>query len=392
MPGKEIIAMLLAGGKGTRLGVMTDKLAKPAIPFGGEFRLIDFPLSNCANSGIDTVGVMTQYEPLVLNSYIGNGSSWDLDRQNGGVIVLPPYLDRKRGANWYSGTANAIYQNIDYIETYDPEFVLVLSGDHIYKMDYSLMLKYHKEKNADVSIAVMEVPWEDTNRFGIMNTDKDDRIKEFLEKPEDAESNLASMGIYIFSWKYLKEYLVEDTRNPDSSGDFGKNIIPMMLEDKLSIYAYRFNGYWKDVGTIESYWSAHMDLLEENSELDLYDRDWIISSVNPHLPPIYISPDGDVIHSLVNKGSQIYGKVEDSVIFFDTIIEKDAIVKESIILPNVTIGKGSYINKAVICQDVTIGPNCKISYGTDEHNKITVIGEGKEIPEGTTIDTGFELE
>lgn len=266
MAKKEIVAMLLAGGKGTRLGVLTNNLAKPAVPFGAEFRLIDFPLSNCSNSGIDTVGILTQYEPLILNSYIGNGSSWELDRNNGGVTVLPPYV-HDGGGSWYNGTADAVYHNINYIDRYNPDYVLVLSGDHIYKMDYSKMLDFHKKKEADASIAVIEVPWKETHRFGIMNTNKDHKIIEFQEKPDKAKNNLASMGIYIFNWPTLKEHLIKDSRNPDSSGDFGKNIIPSLIKNNQSAYAYEYGGYWMDVGTIESYWKAHMDLIKKDAGL-----------------------------------------------------------------------------------------------------------------------------
>ncbi|RQD69833.1 MAG: glucose-1-phosphate adenylyltransferase, partial [Halanaerobium sp. MSAO_Bac5] len=294
MPKVEMLAMLLAGGKGSRLGVLTNNIAKPAVPFGAEYRLIDFPLSNCSNSGITTVGVLTQYKPLVLNRYIGSGSSWDLDRHTGGVTVLPPYV-KEGGGHWYKGTADAIYQNIEFIDLYDPEYVLVLSGDHIYKMDYSKMLEFHKEKKAEVSIAVLEVPWEETHRFGIMNTNQEQKIIEFQEKPKEAKNNLASMGIYIFNWETLRKYLNEEAeRNEDSAGDFGHNIIPAMMNDQLAFYAYTFKDYWKDVGTIESYWQAHMDLLGDQSKLDLQDRKWVIYSVNPNRPPQYISGKAEV--------------------------------------------------------------------------------------------------
>jgi len=327
MANLELLAMILAGGKGSRLGVLTKNIAKPAVPFGGEYRLIDFPLSNCSNSGIDTVGVLTQYKPLVLNSYIGNGSSWDLDRNRGGVTVLPPYV-KETGGSWYKGTADAIYQNIEFIDIYDPEYVLILSGDHIYKMDYSLMLDYHKEKNAEATIGVLEVPLEDANRFGIMNTDDSQRIFEFQEKPEKPKNNLASMGIYIFKWETLKKYLLKDAENDDSDGDFGKNIIPAMINNDLLIYAYKFTDYWKDVGTIESYWGAHMDLLGDSPELDLHDRNWIIYSVNPNNPPQYIAETAEVDHSLINKGTQVLGKIENSVLFFGVRVERDVIIEE----------------------------------------------------------------
>ena len=387
MPKKEIVAMLLAGGKGTRLGVLTKNIAKPAVPFGAEFRLIDFPLSNCSNSGIDTVGILTQYEPLVLNSYIGNGSPWDLDKNYGGVTVLPPYM-HDGGGNWYKGTADAVYHNINYIDNYDPEYIIVLSGDHIYKMDYSRMLDFHKEKGADASIAVIEVPWEEANRFGIMNTNKDKKIIEFQEKPEKPKNNLASMGIYIFNWKTIRKHLIEDNKDPDSSGDFGKNIIPTLINNNFSLYAYQFNGYWMDVGTIDSYWKAHMDLINKDAGLDLYDREWIISSLNPNLPPFYISESAEVNHSIINKGTEICGKVKNSVVFYGCEIGKNTIIEDSIILPNVKINNGCHINKTIISNNTVIKDNCKI--GTDNLNDpdITVIGDYMTISKGTKIDNG----
>ena len=386
MAKKDVVAMLLAGGKGTRLGIMTHNLAKPAIPFGAEYRLVDFPLSNCANSGIDTVGVLTQYEPLELNSYIGNGSSWDLDRRDGGVTVLPPYIT-SGGANWYKGTADAIYQNIKYIENYDPEYVLILSGDHIYKMDYRKMIEFHKEKKADTTIAVIKVPWEEAHRFGIMNTDENDKIIEFQEKPDNPKSNLASMGIYIFNWNKLRTYLIDDHNESQSNGDFGKDIIPSMKDDNLDIYAYEFNGYWRDVGTLESYWQTHMDLLKEDSKLNLYDRDWIISSVNPCQPPFMVSNGANVSKTLVNKGAQIFGDVKNSVIFFGSIIGENTTIKDSIILSDVKIKKGCYINKAIICKDATIEDNCKIGTGHN-NSELTVIGAEETITKGSFIKSG----
>jgi len=388
MSKKEMVAMLLAGGKGTRLGVLTKEIAKPAVPFGAEYRLIDFPLSNCSNSNIDTVGVLTQYEPLVLNSYIGNGSSWDLDRRDGGVTVLPPYI-REGGGSWYKGTAHAIYENIKYIDLYDPDYVLVLSGDHIYKMDYSVMLEDHKATNADASIAVMEVPWEDTNRFGVMITDDKKRIVDFQEKPDDARSNLASMGIYIFNWPMLRDYLQEDAENPDSSGDFGNDIIPAMLNDKLHLNAYTFSGYWKDVGTIKSYWQAHMDLLKtDNMGLNLYDRDWVIYSVNPNRPPQYLSSEAKVKNSMINKGTKIQGEVENSVIFYGVEIGRNAVIKDSVIMPNVKIEDGAYINKAIIGQDSLIKDSARIGIGDVLKYDVTVIGEGETIINGAKIEHG----
>jgi glucose-1-phosphate adenylyltransferase len=393
MPKEEMLAMLLAGGKGTRLGVLTKNIAKPAVPFGAEYRLIDFPLSNCTNSGITTVGVLTQYKPLVLNSYIGSGSSWDLDRHNGGVTVLPPYV-KEGGGSWYKGTADAIYQNIEFIDIYDPEYVLILSGDHIYKMDYAEMLNYHKTKNADVSIGVLEVPWEETHRFGIMNTNEDQKIIEFQEKPENAKNNLASMGIYIFNWEYLRKYLIEEAEeNDDSAGDFGHNIIPKMMADNLNFYAYTFKGYWKDVGTIESYWQAHMDLLGENPILDLQDRNWIIYSVNPNRPPQYLSEDAEVDNSMINKGTQIMGTVKNSVLFFGVKVAQDAVVEDSVILPNTRIRSGAKIKNSIVGRNVIVEKNSKIGLETDDKKsnelKITVIGDDEVIPEASNIKAGM---
>ncbi|CCU80630.1 Glucose-1-phosphate adenylyltransferase [Halanaerobium saccharolyticum subsp. saccharolyticum DSM 6643] len=390
MPREEMLAMLLAGGKGTRLGVLTKNIAKPAVPFGAEYRLIDFPLSNCTNSGINTVGVLTQYKPLILNSYIGSGSSWDLDRHNGGVTVLPPYV-KEGGGSWYKGTADAIYQNIEFIDIYDPEYVLVLSGDHIYKMDYAEMLNYHKEKKADITIGVLEVPWEETHRFGIMNTNPEQKIIEFQEKPENAKNNLASMGIYIFSWEYLKKYLIAEAEaNNDSAGDFGHDIIPKMMADELSFYAYTFKDYWKDVGTVESYWQAHMDLLGENPELDLQDRNWIIYSVNPNRPPQYLSEDAVVDNSMINKGTQIMGTVKNSVLFFGVKIAKDAVVENSVILPNTRINVGAKIKNSIVGRNVIIEKNSEIGIENEtEDLKITVIGDDEVIPEASKIKAGM---
>jgi glucose-1-phosphate adenylyltransferase len=390
MPREEMLAMLLAGGKGTRLGVLTKSIAKPAVPFGAEYRLIDFPLSNCTNSGINTVGVLTQYKPLILNSYIGNGSSWDLDRHNGGVTVLPPYV-KEGGGSWYKGTADAIYQNIEFIDIYDPEYVLVLSGDHIYKMDYAEMLNYHKEKKADITIGVLEVPWEETHRFGIMNTNSEQKIIEFQEKPENAKNNLASMGLYIFRWEYLKKYLIaEAEENNDSAGDFGHDIIPKMMADELSFYAYTFKDYWKDVGTVESYWQAHMDLLGENPELDLQDRNWIIYSVNPNRPPQYLSEDAVVDNSMINKGTQIMGTVKNSVLFFGVRIAKDAVVENSVILPNTRINVGAKIKNSIVGRNVIIEKDSEIGIENETKDlKITVIGDDEVIPEASKIKAGM---
>jgi glucose-1-phosphate adenylyltransferase len=395
MPQEEMVAMLLAGGKGTRLGVLTKNIAKPAVPFGAEYRLIDFPLSNCTNSGINTVGVLTQYKPLVLNSYIGSGSSWDLDRNDGGVTVLPPYV-KEGGGSWYKGTADAIYQNIEFIDLHDPEYVLVLSGDHIYKMDYAEMLNYHKTKNADITIGVLEVPWEETHRFGIMNTNQDQKIIEFQEKPENAKNNLASMGIYIFDWQHLRKYLIaEAEENDDSAGDFGHNIIPKMMADNLSFYAYTFKDYWKDVGTIESYWQAHMDLLGEKPELDLQDRNWIIYSVNPNRPPQYLSEDAVVDNSMINKGTQIMGKVKNSVLFYGVKVAQGAVVEDSVILPNTRISSGAEIKNSIVGRSVIVEKNAKVGIEIDEENqdndelKITVIGDDEVIPEASNIKAGM---
>ena len=394
MPKEEMVAMLLAGGKGTRLGVLTKNIAKPAVPFGAEYRLIDFPLSNCTNSGITTVGVLTQYKPLVLNSYIGSGSSWDLDRHNGGVTVLPPYV-KEGGGSWYKGTADAIYQNIEFIDIHDPEYVLVLSGDHIYKMDYAEMLNYHKTKNADITIGVLEVPWEETHRFGIMNTNEEQKIIEFQEKPENAKNNLASMGIYIFNWEYLRKYLIEEAEeNDDSAGDFGHNIIPKMMADNLNFYAYTFKDYWKDVGTIESYWQAHMDLLGEKPALDLQDRNWVIYSVNPNRPPQYLSEDAVVDNSMINKGAQIMGTVKNSVLFYGVKVAQDAIVEDSVILPNTRISSGAKIKNSIVGRNVIVEKNSKIGIEAAEENtedelQITVIGDDEVIPEASNIKAGM---
>jgi glucose-1-phosphate adenylyltransferase len=345
--------MLLAGGKGSRLNSLTKTLAKPAVPFGGKYRIIDFPLSNCTNSGIDTVGVLTQYQPLLLNSYIGIGSAWDLDRMDGGVTVLPPYSESSE-VKWYTGTASAIYQNMNYLHQYDPEYVLILSGDHIYKMNYEFMLEYHIEKGADVTISVIEVPWDEANRFGIMNTDDELNITEFEEKPDVPKNNLASMGIYIFSWDVLKEYLNKDDLNPTSSHDFGKDIIPLLLQDKKKMIAYPFKGYWKDVGTVKSLWEANMDLLNEDCELNLFDYTWRIYSVNPNQPPQFIAPDAEVLDSLINEGCMVEGDIERSVLFQGVKVEKGAVVRDSVIMPDAIIGKNAYIEKAIVPADVKI--------------------------------------
>ncbi|MDF2530995.1 MAG: glgC [Clostridia bacterium] len=369
---KEMIAMLLAGGQGSRLNMLTEKIAKPAVPFGGKYRIIDFTLSNCSNSGIDTVGVLTQYRPLELNRHIGIGSPWDLDRKDGGVTILAPFMGAE-GGRWYKGTANAIYENFHFIEQYDPEYVLVLSGDHIYKMDYSLMLDYHKERASEATIAVITVPWEDTNKFGIMNVDDESRIVEFEEKPKQAKSNLASMGIYIFNWKTLRRYLVEDESDRKSHHDFGKNIIPNMLHDGISMYSYVFNGYWKDVGEVKSLWESNMDLLKEDNTLDLYDRNWKIYSKNPVNPPHYISSTGKVKSSLLNEGCVIHGEVNNCVLFPGVEVGRNSIVNDSVIMPDVKIGENVSIRKSIIMSKVIIPDFTVIE--DRENNEVVLINE-----------------
>ena len=382
---KKCVAMLLAGGQGSRLGILTQKIAKPAVGFGGKYRIIDFPLSNCSNSGIDTVGVLTQYKPFLLNSYIGIGSAWDLDKQNGGVYLLPPFV-REDGGRWYKGTADAIYQNIDFIDQFDCEYVLILSGDHIYKMDYSWMLHAHEMKKADATIAVIEVPWEEASRFGIMNTDSEDRILEFEEKPKEPKSNLASMGIYIFTWKLLREKLLEDGDNPDSSHDFGKDIIPNLLSTGKRIFAYPFSGYWKDVGTVESFWEANMDLLGAESSLDLDDRDWRINSVSPTYPPHYIGSEAVITNSIIGEGCMILGQVENSVIFGRVSIGENVKVKDSIIFSGVNIARGSEVYKAILSSGVSIGQNCTIAAPESEgQRKIIVLGEDVHVADGYQV-------
>ena len=398
MVAKKCVAMLLAGGQGSRLGVLTKNTAKPAVPFGGKYRIIDFPLSNCTNSGIDTIGVLTQYKPLKLNSYIGIGQPWDLDRLNGGVTILPPYMKQTAG-EWYSGTANAICQNIEFIEAYNPEYVLILSGDQIYKMDYSAMLAFHEEKKADVTIAILEVPWEDASRFGIMNTDEENKIYEFVEKPKNPISNKASMGIYIFNWKKLREYLMEDQRTMGSSNDFGKDIIPKMLQDGEQMYAFPFKGYWRDVGTIQSLWEANMDLLEESSELDLYDPAWRIYSRNPVEPPHYIARGANVRSCIITEGGMIYGDVKHSVLFAGVTVGKGSKIRNSILMPNVKIGENTIIENAIIAENTVVGDNCYIGYSTSieekpnmDGNDITVIGENLTLPSGYKLDKGIMVD
>lgn len=351
--------MILAGGQGSRLGILTKNVAKPAVPFGGKYRIIDFPLSNCTHSGIDTVGVLTQYQPLELNTYIAGGQSWDLDRSNGGVYVLPPYTSAEKG-EWYKGTANAIYQNLSFIERFHPKCVLVLSGDHIYKMDYNKMIRQHKKAGADVTIAVIEVPWDEASRFGIMNTDENQNIIEFEEKPANPKSNLASMGVYCFSWEVLKKYLIADEADPNSENDFGKNVIPKMLDDGLKMVAHQFEGYWKDVGTIQSLWEANMELLDDSAAFCLDDSDWRIYSKNPIKPPHYISENAKLRSCYVTEGCEIFGEIDHSVIFEGVTVGEGAKVEDSIIFPGATIGKGAVVYKSIIGADVYIGDRAVI--------------------------------
>jgi len=385
--------MLLAGGQGSRLYVLTTKVAKPAVPFGGKYRIIDFPLSNCINSGIDTVGVLTQYEPLELNSYIGNGQPWDLDRMNGGVHILPPYMKNKSG-EWYKGTANAIYQNLHFIEQYDPEYVLILSGDHIYKMDYSKMIEYHKERNAACTIAVINVPMSEASRFGIMNTLDDGTVYEFEEKPKQPKSTLASMGIYVFDWKKLRHYLERDEQTEGSENDFGKNIIPTMLGEGEKLVAYEFEGYWKDVGTIDSLWEANMDLLSPTSGLSLDDPDWRIYYRNSPFPPHYIAPEGTVKHSMVSEGCEIEGTVEESVLFNGVKIGKGAKVLYSILMPGVEIGEGSTVEFSIIAENTKIGSNAHVGSSdeiAENGSKITVAAANINIGDNAKVSAGNML-
>ena len=388
---KEMIAMLLAGGQGSRLGVLTSKMAKPAVSFGSKYRIIDFPLSNCINSGVDTVGVLTQYRPLKLNTHIGIGIPWDLDRNIGGVTVLPPY-EKVNNTEWYTGTANAIYQNLEFMESYNPEYVLILSGDHIYKMDYEVMLDYHKKNGADVTIAVMPVPMEEAKRFGIMITDGNGKITDFEEKPENPRSNLASMGIYIFNWKTLKEALVNNASQPNL--DFGKHVIPYCHQNGSPLYAYEFNGYWKDVGTLSSFWEANMELIDIVPEFNLYEEYWKIYTRSEILPPQYLAAESVTERSIIGEGCEIYGKVYNSVIGCGVTIGKDTVVKDSIIMNNTVIGDGCELNKAIVAENVEISNNVKLGIGeevpneTDPHiynQGMVTVGEKSFIPEGVTV-------
>ena len=388
---KEMIAMLLAGGQGSRLGVLTSNLAKPAVAFGGKYKIIDFPLSNCINSGVDTVGVLTQYRPLRLNQHIGIGIPWDLDRNIGGVTVLPPY-EKGDNSEWYTGTANAIYQNLEFIDYYNPEYVLILSGDHIYKMDYENMLEYHKSCDADITLATYQVPWEEASRFGVVITDENNVISEFEEKPANPRSNKASMGIYIFSWKVLREALVKMKDQPEC--DFGKHIIPYCHSNGKKICAYDFKGYWKDVGTLGSYWEANMELVDIVPEFNLYEEFWKIYTKTDAIPPQYIDASGRVSRCIIGEGTEVYGDVENSVIGSGVTIEKGAVIRNSIIMNNATIGENAYMDKAIIAENVKIGKDAKLGIGEEAVNEfkpqiysfgLVTIGENSVIPDGVTI-------
>ena len=388
MKKKTCVAMLLAGGQGSRLGVLTKTVAKPAVPYGGKYRIIDFPLSNCANSGIDTVGVLTQYQPLELNVYIGSGAPWDLDLTNGGVFVLPPY-QKAKGSDWYRGTANAIYQNMAFIEQYQPDYVLVLSGDHIYKMDYNAMLNYHIRKGADATIAVRPVPWEEASRFGIMNTDADNNIVEFEEKPKNPKSNKASMGIYMFTWAKLRDYLIADEADKKSSNDFGKNIIPAMLADKQVMVSYDFEGYWKDVGTIESLWEANMDLLSQPMPIDLHEKQWRIFARNPGLAPHYIAKGAVVSDSLITEGCEVHGNVKHSVLFAGVTIEEGAEIVDAVVMPHAVVRRGAVVRRAIIAEGAVVGPGSIVG---EETGNIAVVGHGVTLPAGVKVAAGQQVD
>ncbi|NCC86353.1 MAG: glucose-1-phosphate adenylyltransferase [Clostridia bacterium] len=384
----ECIAMLLAGGQGSRLGILTKTIAKPAVPYGGKYRIIDFPLSNCVNSGIYTVGVLTQYQPLLLNDYIGNGEPWDLDRMDGGVHILSPYQQIK-GTEWYKNTANAIYQNINFIDKYEPEYVVILSGDHIYKMDYSQMLSYHKEKEAACTIAMLEVPWEEASRFGLMLVDDDGTIKEFEEKPKKPRTNKASMGVYMFTWEKLRSYLLEDEANPKSSNDFGHDIIPAMHKAGERLVAYQFDGYWRDVGTIDSLWASNLDLLSPSTGLNLDDPNWKIYSRSPSSPPQYISDTAQVQNSMLSEGCQIEGKVDFSVLFDNVTVEKGAVIRDSIIMPGSTIKSGATVKYSIVAENTIVDENACIGKRPEEADMdtwgITVIGSNITIGKNVRI-------
>ena len=384
---KEVVAMLLAGGQGSRLYALTSHVAKPAVPFGGKYRIIDFPLSNCVNSGIDTVGVLTQYRPLELNSYLGNGQPWDLDRADGGVHILPPYMREGDQGTWYKGTANAIYQNIGFLDLYDPEYVVILSGDHIYKMDYTHMIDLHKKTGAACTISVLEVTMEEATRFGIMNVDEHDRIYEFEEKPAHPKSNLASMGIYVFTWSKLRQYLIDDEADPNSSNDFGKNIIPNMLAAGEILTAYRFQGYWKDVGTIDSLWDANMDMLAPHNSIDLHDPEWPIYARSPIKPPHATGPHAKISHSLVTGGGQIDGTVENSVLFHSIVVEEGARVQYSILMPGAVVKAGADVSYAIVAENAVIEANAHVGSAPDDSPDwgIAVVAGGVTIGAGATV-------
>ena len=388
MSKKECIAMLLAGGQGSRLGALTQKIAKPAVSFGGKFRIIDFSLSNCSNSGIDTVGVLTQYRPYLLHAYVGSGEAWDLDSRDGGVSILPPYETQTGGA-WYAGTADAITQNLDYIKANDPKYVLILSGDHLYRMDYRKMLKTHIENNADLTVSVMPVPWEEASRFGILTTDPEDgRITKFTEKPEKPDSNLASMGIYIFNWDVLKKYLEEDEADPNSKNDFGMNIIPALLRDGRKMYAYRFAGYWRDVGTIDSLWEANMEVLDpENSGIDIFDKTWKIYSRNPVLPAQKIGERAVVQDSLITEGCKIYGNVKHSVLSAGVVVEEGATVEDAVLMDGVVVKAGAVVKRCILAEDVVVGAGAKVG----GEGAIAHVGTGLTIGAGATVKEGAKV-
>ena len=388
---KECVAMLLAGGQGSRLYALTTKIAKPAVTFGGKYRIIDFPLSNCVNSGIDTVGVLTQYQPLVLNEYIGNGQPWDLDRSFGGVHILSPYQAKNR-SDWYKGTANAIYQNLYFIKTYQPKYVLILSGDHIYKMDYSKMLEFHKENEADCTIAAIKVPMEEASRFGIVNTDESGRINEFEEKPKKPKSNLASMGIYIFTAEKLYEYLEEDDKTKGSANDFGKNVLPAMLKAGEKMFAYTFEGYWKDVGTVNSLFEANMDLLGDKPTLDLSDVNWRIHSRNPIAPPHYAGKDAVILNSIVSLGCDIEGVVENSILSSSVIVEKGAVVKDSILMSGAVIKSGAAVKHSIIDENAVVGENASVGGDVSDSSEIAVIGREYKVADGASVAAGEILD
>ena len=385
----SMIAMLLAGGEGKRLGLLTSEMAKPALPFGGKYRIIDFTLSNCTNSGLDTVGVLTQYQPLTLNAHLGSGMPWNLDRKKGGLAILPPFLKGEAQDDWYKGTANAIFQNFYFINKYKPLYTLILSGDHIYKMDYTLMLDFHKEKQADLTIAVIEVPWEEASRFGIMNTEPGGRIREFEEKPAVPRNNLASMGVYIFNTKMMKDYLRADDKNPHSGHDFGKDVIPSMLSEGRRLFAYPFRGYWKDVGTVETLWEANMDLLTDKKGLDLFNRDWMIYTVNENLPPQFIAKGAKAVNSLVNNGCEIYGEVTGSILFSGVFVDKGSVIKNSLIMNNVRIGVNTRIENSIISENAKIGDDCLVCGEKKDQPEITLIEEGMILPQNSVFGSAF---